>query len=163
MANYIQPYAFNIVLNSLRAVPPGVATNDSYYNFNWTNIPPGKYEMEFSCLCQNNGDYVANDVPQLFLTLGTVPSVYECSVDNPSGLISTFIGNLRAQTHAAGQVNFVSSIHDNPPVFFNNLPSSGPIRLQVFEQDFTTPFLTQTGGLELAEYVIVLRFRKVAD
>lgn len=118
--------------------------------------------MSFSFLAQNNGDYVANDCPQVFLSLGCVPSVYQASAINGS-VVSTFIGNLRAQTHAAGQVGFYANTNDNPNVFFNNLPTSGPIRVQFFQDDFTTPFVTITGGIDLAEYVLVLSFQKVGD
>jgi hypothetical protein len=161
MTNYTKPYRFNIVLNSQQSAEPSVDINDLYFDFNWTNIPPGKYQLQFSYLGQNNGDYVANDCPQVFLLLGTVPSVYQASEQNGS-VISYFIGSLRAQTHAAGQVNFYANAQDNPEVYFNNLPMSGPIRVQIFKEDFVTPFVTQVGS-DLAEYVMVLTFRKVGE
>jgi hypothetical protein len=161
MTNYTHPHRFNIVLNSQQSAL-GTNTNNLYYEFNWTNIPQGKYEMSFSFLAQNNGDYVANDCPQVFLSLGCVPSVYQASNLNGS-VVSTFIGSLRAQTHAAGQVGFYANTNDNPNVFFNNLPTSGPIRVQVFQDDFTTPFVTATGAINLAQYVLVLSFQKVGD
>lgn len=161
MANYTKPYRFNIVLNSQQSAAPFIDTNDLYFDFNWTNIPPGKYDMSFSYIGQNNTDYVANDCPQVFLSLGTVPSVYQASGQIGS-VVSTFIGSLRAQTHAAGQVGFYVNAQDNPEVHFNNLPTSGPIRVQVFKSDFITPFTTQ-GGSDLAEYVMVLTFKKVGD
>lgn len=161
MANYTKPYKFNIVLNSQQSSPASTGTNAEVYEFNWTNIPQGKYLMNFSYLGKNNGDYVANDCPQIFLSLNTVPSVYQANGTTSSN-VSQFIGNLRAQTHAGGQVNFYANEQDNPPVYFNNLPTSGPIRVQVFRDDFVTPFTTVALS-DLAEYVMVLTFRKVGD
>lgn len=162
MANYTKPYRFNIVLNSLQvSSASSINNNDCLYEFNWTNIPPGKYDMSFSYLGQNNSDYVANDCPQVFLSLGTVPSVYQASGQIGS-VISTYIGSLRIQSHAAGQVGFYANSQDNAEVHINNIPTSGPIRVQVFKPDFITPFATQVGS-ELAEYVMVLSFKKVGD
>lgn len=163
MTNYTKPFRFNIVLNSKESSSfPFIDTTDVFYEFNWTNIPQGKYQMQFSWLSENNSDYIANDCPAIFLTLGTVPSVYQASTNTTSN-ISTYIGSLRAQTHAPGQVSFYANSQDNPEVYYNNLPNSGPIRVQVFRSDFTTPFTTLTGGLDIADYVMVLTFKKVGD
>jgi hypothetical protein len=162
MTNYEKPYRFNIVLNSQQSAAPFINTNDTYYEFNWTNIPQGKYQMQFSWLGENNSDYVANDCPAIFLSMGTVPSVYQANGTTRSN-VSTYIGSLRAQTHAAGQVGFYANAQDNPEIYYNNLPTSGPIRVQVFRSDFVTPFTTVTGGLDIADYVMVLTFKKVGD
>jgi len=161
MANYEKPYRFNIVLNSQQSAAPFIDTNDTYYEFNWTNIPQGKYVMNFSYKGLNNADFVADDSPQVFLSLGTIPSVYQASGLNGS-VVSQFIGGLHVETHAAGQVYFYANEQDNCPIYFNNLPSSGPIRVQVFRSDFVTPFTTIDGS-DLADYVMVLTFRKVGD
>jgi hypothetical protein len=161
MANYTKPYRFNIVLNSQQSSAPVINTNNLSFQFNWTNIPQGKYQLQFAYIGKNNGDYVANDAPQVFLSLGTVPSVYQASASNGS-VISNFIGSLRTQTHAAGQVGFYSNAQDNPEVYYNRLPTSGPITVQVFRDDFTTPFTT-LAGTNLADYILVLTFRKVGE
>ena len=162
MTNYEKPYRFNIVLNSQQSYLPVTNTNDIFYEFNWTNIPQGKYQMQFSWLGANNGDYVADDCPAIFLSMGTVPSVYQANETTRSN-VSTYIGSLRAQTHAAGQVGFYANAQDNPEIYYNNLPTSGPIRVQVFRSDFVTPFTTVMGGLDIADYVMVLTFKKVGD
>lgn len=160
MTTYVKPYKFNIVLNSHQSSPASLGTNNEVYEFNWTNIPQGKYLMNFSFLAKNNETYSADDCPQLFLTLNTVPSVYQAT-GNAGSQVSQFIGNLRSQTHAPGQVNFYANEQDNPEVYYNNLPTSGPIRVQVFNDDFITPFTV--GGAQLADYVMVLTFRKVGN
>jgi hypothetical protein len=161
MTNYIRPYRFNIVLNSQQVSAASSGNpNDCTYEFNWTNIPQGKYKMAFSYKGQNNSDFVSNDSPQLFLSLGTVPSVYQANGNNGS-IVSNYIGALHAETHAAGQVAFYANLQDNPDVYYENLPTSGPIRLQVFRGNFVTPFTTLTGGLDLANYVMVLSFEQV--
>jgi len=161
MANYDKPYMFNIVLNSQQiSASSSGNTNDCTYEFNWSNIPQGHYTMAFSYKGQNNSDFVANDSPQIFLSLNTVPSVYQASDANGS-VISTYIGALHAETHAATEVNFYANLQDNPDVYFNSLPTSGPIRVQVYKANFVTPFVTNTTGQNLANYVMVLQFRQV--
>ena len=161
MANYTKPHSFNIVLNSQQVSDASSGnTNDCTYEFNWTNIPQGKYEMSFSYKGQNNDDFLAEDIPHLFLSLNSVASTYQAS--NAYGsVVSTYIGGLHAETHDAANVNFYSNEPDNCRVYFENLPTSGPIRLQVFRANFTTPFTTITGGLNLANYVVVLHFRQI--
>lgn len=161
MANYDAPYMFNIVLNSQQVSAQSSGNpNDCTYEFNWTNIPRGKYTCSFSYKGQNNSDFVSDDSPQVFLTLGTVPSVYQANGSSGS-VVSNWIGSLHAETHAAAQVVFYSNLTDNPEVYFNNLPSSGPIRVQVYRDNFTTPFTTIAGGLNLANYVMVLHFKQI--
>lgn len=160
MANFIKPYMFNIVLNSLYTSNlSGADNNNLIYDFNWTNIPQGKYKMSFCYKGLNNGDYVGNDSPQIFLLLGAVPSVYQAY--NASGsVVSYYIGSLRAETHAAGQVYFYANLNDNPDVYFDSIPNNGPIQVQIFTQDFATPFTTAAAS-PLADYVLVLSFEQV--
>jgi hypothetical protein len=160
MANYTKPHSFNIVLNSQQVSAASSGNNnDCTYEFNWTNIPQGKYEMSFSYKGQNNADYVASDSPQLFLTLNSVSSTYQAS--NAYGsVISQYIGGLHAETHDAANVNFYSNEPDNCSVYFDNIPNNGPIRLQVFRANFTTPFTTAAGS-NLANYVVVLHFKQI--
>lgn len=161
MANYTKVHSFNIVLNSQQVSAASSGNpNDCTYEFNWTNIPQGKYVMSFSYKGKNNGDFVSNDSPQLFLSLNSVASTYQAS--NAYGsVVSSYIGALHAETHAAGQVAFYANEQDNCNVYYDCLPTSGPIRLQVFRDDFTTPFTTITGGLDLANYVVVLHFKQI--
>lgn len=159
--NYSDPFMFNIVLNSQQvAVGSSGNPNDCTYDFNWTNIPRGKYKMAFSYKGQNNSDFVSNDSPQLFLRLGATPSVYQASSQNGS-VVSNYIGALHAETHAAAQVSFYANIQDNPDVYYESLPTSGPIRLQVFRANFQTIFTTITNNQDLANYVMVLNFTRV--
>jgi len=161
MTNYIRPYRFNIVLNSQQVSASSSGNpNDCTYEFNWTNIPQGKYKMSFSYKGQNNSDFISNDSPQLFLHMNATPSCYQASNANGS-VISTYIGALHAETHDAAQVVFYANLQDNPDVFFNSLPTSGPIRVTVFRANFTTPFTTVTTAQNLANYVMVLCFEQV--
>ena len=101
MANYDRPYKFNIVLNSQQVSAQSSGNdNDCTYEFNWTNIPSGKYRMSFSYKGKNND------------------------------------------------------------VFFNSEPTNGPIRVQIFRDNFTTPFTTRAGS-NIAEYVLVLSFDQI--
>jgi hypothetical protein len=161
MANFINPRRFNIVLNSQQVSASSSGNpNDCTYEFNWTNIPQGKYKMSFSYKGQNNSDFVSNDSPQIFLSLGTVPSVYQANGSNGS-VVSNWVGSLHAETHAAAQVGFYANLQDNPDVYYDSLPTSGPIRVQVYRGDFITPFTTVTGGLNLANYVMCLSFEQM--
>jgi len=161
MTNYVKPYRFNIVLNSQQVSASSSGNpNDCTYEFNWTNIPQGKYKMSFSYKGQNNSDFIANDSPQLFLSLGATPSCYQASNANGS-VVSNFIGSLHAETHSATEVVFYANIQDNPDVFFDSIPTSGPIRLQVYRANFTTLFTTITTNQNLANYVMILSFEQV--
>jgi hypothetical protein len=152
---------FNIVLNSQQVSASSSGNpNDCTYEFNWTNIPRGKYRMAFSYKGQNNSDFVSNDSPQLFLSLGATPSVYQASGQQGS-VVSNYIGALHAETHAAAEIVFFANLQDNPDVYYDSLPTSGPIRLQVFRGNFTTPFTTITSTQNLANYVAVLNFTKI--
>ena len=160
MTNYIRPYRFNIVLNSQQVSASSSGNpNDCTYEFNWTNIPQGKYKMNFSYKGQNNSDFVSNDSPQLFLHMNATPSCYQASNANGS-VISTYIGALHAETHSATEIVFFANLTDNPDVFYDSLPTSGPIQVKVFRANFTTPFTTLAGS-NLANYVMVLSFEQV--
>ena len=80
--NYLFNYLFsllffNIVLNSLQASDFSTPfNNDSTYLFNWTNIPQGRYSVSFSYKGANNGDFIANDSPQIFISFGNIKQVY---------------------------------------------------------------------------------------
>jgi hypothetical protein len=161
MTNYISPKRFNIVLNSQQVSTSSSGNNnDCTYEFNWSNIPQGKYKMSFSYKGQNNSDFIANDSPQIFLSLGTVPSVYQASGQEGS-VVSNWIGSLHAETHAAGEVVFFANLQDNPDVYYESIPTSGPIRVQVYRGNFTTLFTTITTNQNLANYVMGLTFEQV--
>ena len=158
MTNYTKPVKFNIVLNSQYS-SIGTNNNNLSYDFNWTNIPRGAYMMSYTYRGLNNGNFIADDSPQIFLSLGSVPSVYEPNTIARS-IVSNYIGTLRAETHAAAQVYFYSNIHDNPSVYYENIPSSGPITVQIFDSNFTVPF-TMIGGGNIDPYILVLSFERV--
>ena len=161
MTNYISPKRFNIVLNSQQVSASSSGNpNDCTYEFNWTNIPQGKYKMSFSYKGQNNSDFVSNDSPQIFLSLGTVPSVYQANGSGGS-VVSNWIGSLHAETHAGAQVVFYANLQDNPDVYYDSLPTSGPIRVQVYRDNFTTLFTTVTTNQDLANYVMCLSFEQM--
>jgi hypothetical protein len=115
--------------------------------------------MNFSYKGQNNSDFVSNDSPQLFLQMNATPSCYQASNANGS-VISTYIGALHAETHSATEIVFFANLTDNPDVFYDSLPTSGPIQVKVFRANFTTPFTTLAGS-NLANYVMVLSFEQV--
>jgi hypothetical protein len=92
--------------------------------------------------------------------MGNTPSAYQASGQNGS-VVSNFIGSLHAETHDAADIVFYANLTDNPDVFFNSLPTSGPIQVKVFRANFTTPFTTITTTQNLANYVMVLNFTKI--
>lgn len=161
MALYDKPYMFNIVLNSQNVSTLSSGNrNDLTYEFNWSNIPQGKYSMSFTYKGQNNTDFVANDSPAVFLNIASNPNVYQAgSIDGSN--TSQYIGSLHAETHSATEVVFYSNSTDNPEIYFNSIPTTSPIRVQIFRANFTTPFTTITGGLEIANYVMILHFKQI--
>lgn len=161
MTNYISPKRFNIVLNSQQVSASSSGNpNDCTYEFNWSNLPQGKYKMSFSYKGQNNSDFVSNDSPQVFLSLGNVPSVYQANGSGGS-VVSNWIGSLHAETHAATEIVFYANLQDNPDVYYDSLPTSGPIRVQIYRANFTTLFTTNTTNQNLANYVMAMTFEQV--
>jgi hypothetical protein len=43
------------------------------------------------------------------------------------------------------------------------MPTSGPIRVQVYRANFTTPFTTITTTQNLANYVMALSFQQIGN
>lgn len=161
MALYDKPYMFNIVLNSQNVSTLSSGNrNDLTYEFNWSNIPAGKYSMSFTYKGQNNSDFVSNDSPAVFLCLSSNPNVYQAG-SSDGCVTSQYIGSLHAETHAAAEVVFYADSTDNPEIYFNSIPTTGPIRIKIFRANFTTPFTTVTGGLEIANYVMILHFKQI--
>lgn len=161
MANYDKPYLFNIVLNSQQSsVFSSGNPNDVTYLFNWTNIKPGRYKVAMYWRGKNNADFVASDSPQVFISIGSVPNVYQATGVDAS-VVSFYAGTLRADTHAAGQVSFVADgANHNAEFYYEAKPLSNQIRIQVFRDDFVTPFTTLAGS-NLADYIMVLTFKEL--
>lgn len=162
MATYIEPYMFNIVLNSQQASTTFSSgnNNDLTYLFNWSNIPQGRYQVSFCYRGLNNADLVADDSPQVFVSFNSNSSTYQASGVDGSN-VSLYLGTLRIETHAALQAYFYANQYDNPDVFLIGKPMDNQIRVQVFRSDFVTPFTTVSGALALANYVLVLSFKKI--
>jgi hypothetical protein len=86
--------------------------------------------------------------------------VYQASNANGS-VVSNWIGSLHAETHAATEIVFFANLTDNPDVYYDHLPTSGPIRVQVYRANFTSLFTTITTNQNLANYVMCLSFEQV--
>jgi hypothetical protein len=157
MATYTDPYMFNIVLNSQNSAAissPNV--NNKTYLFNWTNLPEGRYEVTFSYRGLNNGDLVASDSPQVFVSLSS--TTYQATTTE-TNRVSQFMGSLQIVTHDAGQAYFTCNIHDNPPIFLPSRPN-GAIVVRVLNGAFSD-FFNTIAGSGLAEYVMCLSFKKI--
>ena len=161
MATYIKPYMFNIVLNSqnFASVFSGANDSDRTYLFNWTNIPEGKYKVTFSYRGLNNGDLVASDSPQVFISFPQT-TTYQAGGTEGSR-ISNYLGTLRIETHAGGQAYFYANETDNPAMFLTSRPNT-PIQIRILNGAFTD-FFTTIAGSQIADYVMVLSFKKIGD
>lgn len=158
MATYVDPFMFNIVLNSQNSsIFSSANASNKTYLFNWTNIPQGRYELNFTYRGLNNADLVASDSPQVFISF-TGMSTYQATTLETSR-ISQFMGSLRIDTHAAAQAYFYANQNDNPPIFLTSRPD-GPIIMRVLNGAFSD-FFTTAAGSQLADYVMVLNFKKI--
>ena len=163
MANFEKPYSFNIVLNSYLASPPLDLTNNNNktYSFNWSNIPQGKYEMTWSYRGTKQITATGDDSPQVFLTFGSNGTSYLAGGNNTNSSVTNYIGNLQTNTHINADLYFYTSQYDNCPIFFENIPTDNMIRVQMFDFDFITPYLsTAVGNEPLSSYVMTLHFEK---
>ena len=162
MANYTKPHMFNIVLNSALASPPGYVANnaDRSYNFNWSNIPKGKYVMTWSYRGLMQTNLTENDSPQVFLSMGSTPSTYIAGGTLTNNIITNYIGNLQTTTHANTDVYFCADSYQNCPVFYESIPTDNVIRVQMFDFDWVTPYTALIGLEPLAAYVLTLHFEQ---
>ena len=161
MANFEKPYSFNIVLNSYLASPPldiGT-TNDKSYYFNWSNIPKGKYEMTWSYRGTRQTTATGDDSPQVFLTFGSTPASYLAGGTTTNSSITNYIGTLQTNTHINADLYFYTTQYDNCPIFLESVPINNVIRVQLFDFDFITPYVSSVVGNEPASpYVMTLHF-----
>lgn len=160
MAIYQDPYMFNIIINSQKANPTFSTgnNNDLTFLFNWTNIPHGKYRMQWTFKsAAPAANLLAAYNPQVELSLGTVPTTYIAGQISQS-FICNYIGTLRQWVDPTQQGFYYSNLNDNSPTFYTSVPSDFQIRVRMFNDDFLTLFVAGGG---MPEYVMFLSFTKI--
>jgi hypothetical protein len=151
---------FNIILNSQKSNPTFSSgnTNDQTFLFNWTNIPQGKYKMQWTLKSTAPvANLLAAYNPQVELTLGSIPTTYIGGQISQS-FIANYIGTLRQWVDPTQQGFYYANLNDNSPTFYTSLPTDFKIQVKMFNDDFLTLF---TAGGGMPEYVMFLSFTKI--
>lgn len=142
---------FNSLVNST-----GSNHNDLKYKFDFTIMEQCPYEVSFSYHGLNN-KINGTKLPLVFVDLGVVPDVFQTSDSNYANQ-SLFLGKLLAGEKVSGDAPYIASYNDNVPIIINSRPRSQNPRIFMTNID-GTPF-TDSNSVELADYVLALRFKK---
>ena len=144
---------YNVIVNS--ASGTGAVNSQKKYNFDWSVLPEGKYEVRFSYISEINN---CNGLRMALLNVELGCSKVFTTGATIAAQTSNFLGNLVPLTIEVAPVDaiFRTDTTTNPPVFLDNRP---------FNQQFEVKVLDETGalyldgaGADLAPYVLTLSF-----
>lgn len=133
-----QKKVYTIALNSINKVA-GTLNNNAVYNFNWSVLEQGRYEVSFTYLGKSNGFSNSNSPPFVFCNLGQMNS-FTTSSTATNAIPTTLLGVLGVRSaNVNNTFNYYASILDNPSIVINSLPKTNTINVAMnFENG--TPF-----------------------
>lgn len=146
----------SVVFNSL-VNATGAAKSDLTYQFDWSILDEGMYEVSFVYHGLNNKKTGAK-LPLIYIDLGTTPCVYSTSDTNYANQ-SLFLGTLFASEVVSGDAQYLASHEQNEPIKIRTRPMNQTPRVFVNNID-GTPF-TDSVGADLADYVLTLHLKKI--
>ena len=144
-----------VVFNSL-VNATGTNNNDLTYEFDWSILEEGKYEVSFVYhgLTNKKGD----KVPLLHIDLGATANVYKTGATNYANQ-TLFLGTLFAAEVISGDTQYLATHEQNEPIVIRTRPMNQTPR--VFVQNIDgTPF-TDGVGADLADYNLTLHLKKI--
>jgi hypothetical protein len=142
---------FNSLVNAI-----GSNNNDLTYQFDWSGFEECEYEVSFSYHGLNNKNN-GTKMPLVFIDLGVVPKVFQTSTSNYANQ-SLFLGTLLAGEKVSGDAPYIANYTENVPIIIGSRPRNQTPRIFIQNID-GTPF-TDSDSVELADYVLALRFEK---
>ena len=144
---------YNVVVNSANGI--GVVNSQKKYNFDWTILPEGKYEVHYSYIGEINA-FNGTKMALLNVELG-------CSkvfVTGPTiqAQTSNFLGTLVPLSAQLGANFDVLRAEDftNPPLHLDNRPFNQQFEVKVTDE--TGALYTDSAAADLAPYVLTLSF-----
>ncbi len=142
-----------VVLNS-RVALTGVNNANQTYAFDFTNFEEGNYMIDFTYHGEAN-DLARTNTCSIFSNFS---SSYVLTAGASTGAqTSAYLGTLTEKSGTADGA-FTSNHLDNPPIHLAGKPKNQIIEIQM--RDGNNALYTDNAGGELANYIMVLRFRR---
>lgn len=140
---------YNVVLNSNNKVG-GTNTSNYEYNFDWSNLEEGAYELTFTFNSANSSvdKIIAISCPDLGVASNvfTTKTLTAQSFNNVLGVVYPTINTV--------DTTFNVSANHNPPVHLQTRPHSNHITIYLYD---ITGALTNIG----TDYVLILSLKKI--
>lgn len=144
---------YNVICNSVNGI--GAVNSQKKYNFDWSVLPEGKYEVHYSYIGGIN-NFTGAKIALLNVELGS-SKVFTTNATTQAQT-SNFLGNicpLVAQVAVANSI-FRADDSTNPPIFLDNRPFNQQFEVKV--TDAAGALFTDGAGADLAPYVLTLSF-----
>lgn len=149
----IKPF-YTIVLNSQQAyATAGTGSNTKTYNFDWSILPQGSYEVHWTFLSETT-NIAYNTLPLVFIDFNGAPNVYSGSNTSSIASTSQYMGFVKSYITGANAF-FHAEDMTNMPLYFNSRPTNNVFTVRILNNDNPpTPYQPTTGNL--GEYVMTI-------
>lgn len=146
---------YTVVLSSANRVN-GSSVAVAKYNFNWSALPQGKYNMSFTFFSQFGTLTIGNEILLVQLKdLGVVIPSYTAGTST-SAINNGFVGVTSAWSNGAN--NYLQSYYKaNPSITIDHAPTSNQFTVSLFQLDGITP------STLAVNYVMTLIFEPCHD
>lgn len=149
----IKPF-YTIVLNSQQAyATAGTGANTKTYNFDWSILPQGSYELHWTFLSETtNVSY--GTLPLVFIDFGGSANVYNGSNTSTIAPTMNYIGFVKSYLVGASSF-FHAEDMTNMPIYLNSRPSNNVFTVRFLNND-NPPTAYQPATGNLGEYILTL-------
>ena len=142
-----------VVLNS-RVALTGANNANQTYAFDFTNFEEGAYMVDFTYTGEAN-NLAKTNTCSIFSNFGTP---YVLTAGTATGAqTSAYLGTL-TETSSTTVGAFTATYLENAPIHLAGKPKNQIIEIQM--RDGNNALYTDNAGAELANYIMVLRFRR---
>ncbi len=142
-----------VVLNS-RVALTGANNANQTYAFDFTNFEEGAYLVDFTYHGEAN-DLARTNTCSIYSNFAS--SYVLTAGANTGAQTSAYLGTL-TETSGTADGAFTSTYLENAPIHLAGKPTNQIIEIQM--RDGNNALYTDNAGAELANYIMVLRFRR---
>ena len=142
-----------VVLNS-RVALTGANNANQTYAFDFTNFEEGSYLVDFTYHGEAN-DLARTNTCSIYSNFAS--SYVLTAGANTGAQTSAYLGTL-TETSGTADGAFTSTYLENAPIHLAGKPTNQIIEIQM--RDGNNALYTDNAGAELANYIMVLRFRR---
>ena len=142
-----------VVLNS-RVALTGANNANQTYAFDFTNFEEGSYLVDFTYHGEAN-DLARTNTCSIYSNFAS--SYVLTAGANTGAQTSAYLGTL-TETSGTADGAFTSTYLENAPIHLAGKPKNQIIEIQM--RDGNNALYTDNAGAELANYIMVLRFRR---